>query len=144
MFFVKNNNYRHPSLSSYRVPEAEVGASQVSCKLNLTAAVANTLFQVPVTPGPLKNSLHRPPSFCPCPLEPTPNQAARKMLQNMSEMTSFLIGLFGFRVKVKVSTTSYNTRSQRSPTSSATGTDFKKDNFSMAGVGGGEEGMVSG
>ena len=142
MFFVKNNNHRHPSLSSYRVPEAEVGASQVSRKRNLTAATANTCSKS-LSPQTTEKPPNRPPSFCPCPLEPTPNRAARKMLQNMSEMTLFLIGLCGFGVKVKVSTASYNTVSQRSPVFSATGTDFMKDNFSTAGVGGGEEGMVS-
>lgn len=134
MFFVENNNLRHPSLSSYHVPEAEVGASQVSYKLNLTVATATTLFQLTVSLGPLKNSPNRPAFFCPCPLEPTPNQAAGKMLQNMSEMTLFLIGLFRFRGKVKVSTISYNTLSQRSSIFSATGSDFMKDNFLTAGV----------
>ena len=134
MFFVENNNLRHPSLSSYHVPEAEVGASQVSYKLNLPAATASTLFQVTVTLGPLTNSPNRPPFFCPCPLEPTPNWAAGKMLHNMSELTLFLIGLFRFRDKVKVSTISYNTLSQWSPIFSATGSDFMKDNFFTAGV----------
>ena len=133
MFFVENN-LRHPSLSSYQVPEAEVGASQVSYKLNLPAATATTLFQVTVTLGPLNNSPNRPPFSCPCPLEPTPNRAAGKMLHNMSEMTLFLIGLFRFRDKVKVSTISYNTLSQWSPIFSATGSDFMKDNFFTAGV----------
>lgn len=132
MFFVENNNLRHPSLSSYHVPEAEVGASQVSYKLNLTAATATALFQVTVTLEPLRNSPNRPTFFCPCHLEPTPNQAAGKMLQNMNEMTLFLIGLFRFRDKVKVSTISYNTLSQWSPIFS--GSDFMKDNFFTAGV----------
>ena len=101
MFFVKNNNHRHPSLSSYRVPEAEVGASQVSLNL-ISLLPQSTLVPSHCHPWMTEKLPNRPPSFCPCPLEPTPNRAAREMLQDMSEMTLVLIGLSGFGVKVKV------------------------------------------